>query len=243
MKDLWLVIPTYNESANIIELINRLRLISFDIGILIVDDNSPDGTANLVKQKQQQDEFLHLLIRPDKLGLGSAYQLGFDYALARGALVVGQMDADLSHQPEDLPKLIDKIKNGYDVVIGSRRVSGGGIVGWGWYRRSASYSANWLARRVLGLRTKDVTAGFRLYSKLALQEIDWQRVKSNGYAWQEEMIFWAERADLKIIEVPVLFIDRTQGTSKLGGREIFSFFWTVIRLFRNKKIIRFKRMI
>ncbi|MBU1039085.1 polyprenol monophosphomannose synthase [Patescibacteria group bacterium] len=230
MKDFWLIIPTYNEADNIGELIKRLCGIFCQCSILVVDDNSPDGTADLVRQTQKQFENIYLLVRPGKLGLGSAYQTGFTYALEKGALVVGQMDADFSHAPEDLFKLIDKIESGYEVVIGSRRVRGGGIVGWGWWRCFTSYSANALARKVLSLKTKDVTAGFRLYSRSALLKIDWVNIKSNGYAWQEEILFLCEKAGLKVAEVPVLFVDRERGKSKLGLSEVFNFFKVIIKL-------------
>ncbi len=234
MKKFWLIIPTYNESGNITELLKRLRCVSQDMNILVVDDNSPDQTADVVRQLQIKDRFLHLIVRPNKQGLGSAYRMGFDYALNKEAQVVGQMDADLSHRPEDVPKLLNKLDSGYEVVIGSRRCLEGRIVGWGWYRKLASWLANFLARLVLGLKTKDVTAGFRLYTRSALQKINWRSVKSNGYAWQEEMIFLAEQAGLKIVEAPVVFVDRQKGKSKLGWGEVYLFFQIIVHLRINK---------
>ena len=227
---IWLIIPTYNEKSTIIQLLEALFGLPLELSILVVDDNSPDQTAQLVQSVQSQYKNLHLVKRPAKLGLGSAYRFGFDYALSRGAEAVGQMDADWSHQPVDVLKLLAAINNGGDVAIGSRRVTGGEISGWNWRRRFMSRGATWLARLVLRLKTQDITAGFRFYTKAALSRIPWPQVKSEGYAWQEETIFWCEQAGLEIIEVPVKFVDRQQGQSKLGLRDVMEFFKAVFRL-------------
>jgi dolichol-phosphate mannosyltransferase len=236
MFNIWVVIPTYNESANIKILIERLFAICPEIKILVVDDNSPDQTASLVEGLIKKYSNLYLLRRAGKLGLGSAYREGFKYSLTRGAEVVGEMDADFSHKPEDLPKLLSAIEAGAEVAIGSRKVKGGQVVGWGWGRKLMSWGAMTTARVVLGLKTKDVTAGFRLYTQKALGRIFWEQVKSDGYAWQEEMIYLCEQANLKIQEVPVIFEDRKFGSSKLGPKQILEFFAIIFRLKFGKKI-------
>ncbi len=201
-----------------------------DLSVVVVDDNSPDGTAARVKLLQEKYPGLYLVKRPRKLGLGSAYRAGFKFALEHGAEVVGEMDADWSHSPFDVLRLVAAFRSGAEVVIGSRRIKGGQIIGWAWYRHFMSFGATTFARLVLGLTTKDITAGFRLYTKGALNKIPWQSVQSDGYAWQEEMVFLGEQAGLKIVEVPVVFADRQHGKSKLTLKDVFEFFLTVLRL-------------
>jgi dolichol-phosphate mannosyltransferase len=226
----WIIVPTYNERANIAELVTRTFAATPSCHLLVVDDGSPDGTAAEVAALQGQYPHLHLLERQGKQGLGSAYRVGFRYALEQGAEVVGEMDADLSHNPKDLPRLLGAVEQGAQVAIGSRRVLGGRIVGWNARRHLMSWGAMALARLVLGLRTHDVTSGFRLYTKTALAAIPWADVRSDGYAWQEELVFLVERAGLRVVEVPVEFVDRTQGASKLSLSNIVEFFATVARL-------------
>lgn len=234
MKNLWLIIPTYNESDNLPDLLARLFKLDIPLSVLIVDDNSPDGTGELADEMAKYYKGkLFVLHRPAKLGLGSAYRQGFAYSIGRGAEVVGEMDADLSHLPEDLPKLWDKIQEGAGVAIGSRRVRGGKIVGWGWQRHLSSWGANTFSRLFLGLKTKDVTAGFRLYQVKTLEKVTWRLVESNGYAWQEEILYLLEKSGARIAEVPVVFNDRSQGQSKLKKKDIVEFFLTVIRLARE----------
>ncbi len=228
---IFIVIPTYNEKNNIDKLLIEIFELNKNINILVVDDNSPDDTAGEVKKIQTNyPNQLFLLKRSGKLGLGSAYRQGFECCLKMGAEVVGEMDADFSHQPKDLIRLIKEVEGGAEVVIGSRRVEGGQIIGWNWWRKFMSSGANSFSRIVLGLKTKDVTAGFRLYTKNALAKMPWATIKTNGYAWQEEMVYWAEKNNLLIKEVPVIFIDRKVGTSKLNSKDIVDFFVTVIRL-------------
>jgi len=229
-KLLWLVIPTYNEVNNLPILLDRIFKIISDINVLIVDDNSPDGTGQLVDQLKIKYPRLNILHRAGKLGIGSAYQEGFCYVLDKGADIVVQMDADLSHKPEDVPRLVMAIREGVDIVIGSRRIKGGRVIGWGPHRHLMSWGAGTVGRLLLGLKTKDITAGFRVYTKKALQSVPWDKIKSNGYAWMEEVLFLCEQANLKIVEVPVVFEDRKEGKSKLGGKSILEFFATIIRL-------------
>ncbi len=231
MDNLWLVVPTYNERNNLAELVERVLAQPIKVFLLVVDDNSPDGTGQLADELAQKYKGRMLVLhRPGKQGLGSAYRQGFAYCINRGAQVVGEMDADLSHIPEDLPKLWEKIKQGAQVVIGSRRVEGGKIIGWGVWRHFTSWGANTFSRLILGLKTRDVTAGFRLYEVEALEKIPWRAITSNGYAWQEEIIFLLEKSGARIAEVPVVFNDRSQGKSKLKGKDIFEFFKTIFRL-------------
>jgi len=230
MPGIWIVVPTYNEASNLPRLLKRLFLLALPLEVLVVDDASPDGTGQLADGLKNQYPHLHVLHRPMKQGLGSAYRAGFKYALEQGAEVVGEMDADLSHAPEDLPRLAVAIEQGADVAIGSRRVPGGQIVGWSWWRHFMSSGAMLVARLVLGLQTKDITSGFRLYTGGALDKIPWCEVKSNGYAWQEELIYLCEQVQLRVVEVPVIFTDRTQGSSKLKLSDIIEFFVTVVRL-------------
>lgn len=227
---IWLIIPTYNEAGNIAGLLTALLALPLDLSVVVVDDNSPDQTAAAVKVLRGKYSRLYLMERPRKLGLGSAYRAGFKFALEHGAEVVGEMDADWSHSPFDVLRLVAAFRSGAEVVIGSRRIKGGQIIGWAWYRHFMSFGATTFARLVLGLTTKDITAGFRLYTKGALNKIPWQSVQSDGYAWQEEMVFLGEQAGLKIVEVPVVFADRQHGKSKLTLKDVFEFFLTVLRL-------------
>ncbi len=232
---LWLIIPTYNEKDNLAGLADRLLALPLPLSILVVDDNSPDGTGKLADDLSDKYKGrLFVLHRSGKLGLGSAYRQGFVLAIGRGATAVGEMDADNSHLPEDLTRLWQALDQGADVVIGSRRIKGGQIIGWGWWRHFTSWGANTLARAVLGLKTRDVTAGYRLYKVAALEKIPWRIITSNGYAWQEEILFLLEKAGARVAEVPVVFNDRKQGQSKLRGKDILEFFATISRLILGK---------
>jgi dolichol-phosphate mannosyltransferase len=225
----FIIIPTFNEKHNIDSLIKAIFGLVSNASILIVDDNSPDGTAEIVRQLQTQQANLFLLSRPGKLGLGSAYVAGFKYALAHDASLIFEMDADGSHDPKHIPEMI-KVAAEFDVVIGSRRIKGGKIVGWNAWRHFASWAAMTTARLILNLKTNDVTAGFRCYRKEVLTTLNLDQIKSNGYAFQEEMIWWCEKNDLNIKEIPITFLDRQKDKSKLSWRDIMEFFKTIIRL-------------
>lgn len=229
-----IIIPTYNERANIASLIEALLVYTPHISIIVVDDNSPDGTASIVKRYiKSHPAYVRLIEREEKLGIGSAYIAGFKSALTYSPDVIFEMDADGSHSPHDIPRMIKPITEGADVVIGSRRVAGGAITGWGLHRHLASWGAMTLARIILGLKTKDVTAGFRVYKRHVLESLPLNSIKSNGYAFQEEMLFLCEQAGFTVKEIPVTFADRKEGVSKLSGKDILEFFATIIRLRSN----------
>jgi len=224
------IIPTYNEAKNIAELVKEIfNQNLFSLSLIIIDDNSPDGTGQIAEELARNYPII-VIHRSRKSGLGSAYQLGFEYALKNGADFICQMDADFSHQPKDLPRLIEACQKGADLALGSRKIEGGKIIGWNWWRKFCSWGAMFFSRFILGLKTKDVTTGFRCYRKEALEKINFKEIKSSGYAWQEEIIYRAEKAGLKIKEIPITFIDRKFGKSKLSWREILEFFINIIKL-------------
>ena len=214
------IIPTYNERANVGNLITDIRTLGLKpLDILIVDDNSPDGTADLIRDMQKKDESLHLIVREGKLGLGTAYIKGFHYALDHGFEYIAQMDADYSHDPKDLVKLFEAV-NKYDWVIGSRYISGINVVNWPMNRLILSYGANWYTRLITGLPIKDGTAGFKCWQSKVLKDIDLDTIKSQGYSFQIEMNFRAWKKGYTFHEEPIVFIDRTVGQSKMSKKII-----------------------
>ncbi|MCD6235218.1 MAG: polyprenol monophosphomannose synthase [Candidatus Marinimicrobia bacterium] len=214
------IIPTYNEKANVGNLIRDIQNLGLNpLDILIVDDNSPDGTADLIRDMQNKDDGLHLIVRPGKLGLGTAYIKGFHYALDRGYDLIAQMDADYSHDPKDLVKLF-KVAEEYDWVIGSRYVSGINVVNWPLHRLILSYGANWYTRLITGLPIKDGTAGFKCWKSTVLENIDLDTIKSQGYSFQIEMNFRAWKKGYRFHEIPIIFADRTVGQSKMSKKII-----------------------
>jgi dolichol-phosphate mannosyltransferase len=228
-----IVIPTYNETENIAQLIKQIFSLNIaHLNILVVDDNSPDQTAQLVKTLQANfPKRLHLITRPGKLGLGSAYIVGFNWALRQKADLIFEMDADGSHDYSDIPKLIQPlVENTADVTIGSRKIKYGKIIGWNIFRHLASWGAMAITRLILGLKTKDVTAGFRGYRRQVLTKLNLNKIKTNGYAFQEEMIWLCEKKNFRIKEIPVTFKDRQRGQSKLNYKDIIEFFITLVRL-------------
>lgn len=226
---LWIIIPTFNEVDNIVTLVPAIFALGLNIKVLIVDDNSPDGTGQVADKLAGQYN-LEVVHRSQKQGLGSAYLVGFAKALAQGAQFIVEMDADWSHRPSDIPRLLHAVKAGADLAIGSRRVGSGQIIGWGVIRKLMSRLAMDFARILLSLKTRDVTAGFRCYRRELLERILTNKIKSDGYSFQEELIYWAERLGADIREVPVVFNDRQHGRSKLSLVEIFKFFYTIILL-------------
>ncbi len=225
-----IVIPTYNEKDNIIALLPQIFALGLsDLEVIIVDDNSPDKTAEAAELLKQTYPQIHLLKRRQKLGLGSAYIMGFKKALSISADLIMEMDADFSHCPSDIPKLISACTHA-NMSIGSRKITGGQIIGWNKWRKFISNGAMLTSRLLLGLKTKDVTAGFRCYQRQVLEKIDLEKIKSNGYAFQEEILYRVEKNGFKVIEIPVIFTDRRVGQSKLSKKDVIDFFLTIFRL-------------
>ncbi len=235
--DVLVVVPTYNEAENIALITEAVR--SRGYGILIVDDASPDGTGDLADDLATADESVAVLHRSSKDGLGPAYAAGFDLALERGAGIICEMDADFSHDPDDLPRLVAAVDDGADLAIGSRYVPGGGVDNWPWHRRWLSRGGNIYARTLLRTRINDMTAGFRAFRSDALQKLDFRSCEASGYGFQVEMAWNAAKAGLDVREVPITFRDRTRGTSKMGARiaveaMILVTKWGLSRLFRSR---------
>lgn len=227
-----IVIPTYNEKDNLPILIDRIFKIDLsahitELHLLVVDDNSPDGTADLVRSLQSNDPRIHLLSRPEKQGLGKAYVAGFDYALQNGYDYIFEMDADLSHDPAYLPEFLNRIQH-CDLVIGSRYVKGVNVINWPLSRLLISYFGNKYARWVTGMPIQDATAGYKCFKRETLQAIDLTRVSASGYSFQIEMNYRAWILKFKICEIPIIFYDRTIGASKMSTniiREGFLLVW------------------
>ena len=235
MKNL-VIIPTYNEIENAEKIIRAVLALPEGFQILIIDDGSPDGTANVVKSLQ--DEFsgrLHLIERSGKLGLGTAYLTGFKWALERDYDYIFEMDADFSHAPSDLPRLLKVCTTGADLSIGSRYCNGVSVVNWPIGRILISYFASVYVRKMLGIKIYDSTAGFLCYSRKVLETIDLDGVQMKGYGFQIEMKYTAHKLGFKIAEVPVIFVNRKEGSSKMSGSIFGEAFWGVIKL-RFRKI-------
>lgn len=224
------VVPTFNERENIVHLVTQLRAQPGDIHVLVVDDNSPDGTGLLVDAMAVGDAGVRALHREGKQGLGTAYRAGFHYGLEQGYQYICTMDADFSHDPASLPLLIDRAHAGADLVVGSRYVRGGQVVGSTRLRRFVSYGGNWLARGILGVSIRDCTAGFRCYHRRVLESIDLDAIFSSGYSFLTEMAYTCQRAGFRMAEVPITFTNRTLGASKISKAEIYKAFYTLIRL-------------
>ena len=230
------IIPTYNEKENIEKIIRKVRSLEGDFHVLVIDDGSPDGTAGIVKSLMPEfDGSLFILERSGKLGLGTAYLTGFKWALEHGYDFIIEMDADFSHNPDDLPRLIEACHNGADVAVGSRYCKGVNVVNWPIGRLLMSYFASVYVRRVLGVKIYDTTAGFVCYRRKVLETIDFDRVKMKGYGFQIEMKYTAYKLGFKIAEVSVIFIDRTAGVSKMSSGIFGEAFWGVMGL-RLRKI-------
>jgi dolichol-phosphate mannosyltransferase len=211
-----MVVPTYNESENIAWIIERFRTSVPDADLLVVDDGSPDGTGKIADEIAEADPHVTVLHRTTKEGLGAAYLHGFRVALERGYDVIGEMDADGSHQPEQVPALVAALQDA-DLVIGSRYVPGGSVVNWPWHRELLSRGGNFYTRMLIGMKVKDATAGFRLFRRTTLEAIDLSTVQSLGYVFQADLAFRTNRAGLRIVEVPIEFVERVRGNSKMTG--------------------------
>jgi len=214
------VLPTYNESENIARLLTQLRQVLPDSRLYVVDDNSPDGTGAIAERCAIELGGIEVLHRPGKQGLGSAYRHGFAYVISQGVDVVVSMDVDFSHDPLSIPAMLAAIESGSDAVIGSRYVNGGGTKNWPIHRRLLSRWGNLYTAAVLGVSVRDCTSGFRAYRATALALIAPETTKAEGYAFLSELVVRLSRRGLKISEVPILFIDRENGTSKMSGRII-----------------------
>jgi dolichol-phosphate mannosyltransferase len=223
-----IVTPTYDEHENLPRFVGLVRAAAPTADLIIVDDASPDGTGEIADDLAARDAAIHVIHRPGKLGLGTAYVDAFRWGLARGYDRFFEMDADLSHDPNDLPKMFQALDDGADVVIGSRNVPGGGVEGWGPGRNVLSKGGSLYARTVLGLRVRDVTAGYKGFTRRALEAIGLEHIRSNGYSFQIEMTYRAHLRGMKIVEVPVVFVDRRVGHSKMNRRifmEAISVVW------------------
>lgn len=214
------VIPTYNECDNIRQLATEVLKQHECLNLLIVDDNSPDGTGRIADEMAAADRRITVLHRPGKLGLGSAYLQGFKIALDKGADFIIEMDADFSHDPAILPVFLDQMQQ-YDLVIGSRYLNGVSVVNWPIRRLILSYFASVYTRMITGLNVRDCTSGFKCFRRAALERIDLSRVKSDGYSFQIEMNFRCAEMGMRIAEVPIIFIDRHAGTSKMSRKIVF----------------------
>ena len=218
MNEALIIIPTYNERENLKSLCDQVLTALPSADLLIVDDNSPDGTGQLADQMAAENPRINVLHRSGKLGLGTAYIAGFHYALSKGYQFVFEMDADFSHDPVYLPALLGAAKDGAGVVIGSRRVPGGGTENWGLGRQLISAGGSLYARTILGLDVRDLTSGFKCFRREVLAAIDLDAVRSNGYSLQIEMTYRAVRKGFSVAEVPIIFIDRRAGQSKMSSK-------------------------
>jgi dolichol-phosphate mannosyltransferase len=220
------IIPTYNERANVETTTARIRRAVPDADLLVVDDNSPDGTGEIADKLAAEDGHIHVLHRAGKAGLGAAYIAGFRWALAEGYGVLVEMDADGSHQPEELPMLLDALA-GADLVLGSRWVPGGTVVNWPKSRELLSRGGNTYARIMLGIGLKDATGGYRAYRAGTLRAIALDEVESQGYCFQIDLAIRALRAGLRVVEVPITFVERVHGTSKMSRAIVLEALWRV----------------
>jgi len=231
MSDSLVIIPTYNEKENIAKIIRKVFSLSFAFEVLIIDDGSPDGTADIVKSLQLEfPNQLHLEQRSGKLGLGTAYIHGFKWALQKSYAYIFEMDADFSHNPEDLIRLREACEMGADVAIGSRYVKGVNVVNWPMGRVLMSYFASMYVRWVTRINIQDATAGFKCYKRVVLETIPMDKIKFVGYAFQIEMKFTAIKYGFNVIEVPIIFTDRTEGTSKMSTKIFREAFLGVIQM-------------
>jgi dolichol-phosphate mannosyltransferase len=218
-------LPTFNERENLEAMIHALQ--RFDVRVLVVDDNSPDGTGEIADRLAAELDFVSVLHRPRKEGLGPAYLAGFQRALADGAELVLEMDCDFSHDPSDVPRLIAACEAGADLALGSRYVAGGGTQNWGLTRRIVSWGGSFYARVLLGVQVHDLTGGFKCFKRRVLEAIDLDAVHSKGYAFQIEMTYRASRKGFSVVEVPIRFVDRLEGHSKMSRAIVVEAVWKV----------------
>ena len=226
MHKILIVIPTYNEKNNIENILSKISSINSSYDILVVDDNSPDKTYEVVRKISKKNSHIKLLLRKNRAGIGTAYCAGFDYGIKKKYEKIVQIDADMSHDPMDIPKLI-KLSNTYDLVIGSRYVNGISIINWPLSRLILSYSANIYAKLLTGMKIMDCTGGFKCFNSKVLKSIDLDKVESQGYSFQIEMNYLTYKNNFTIHEIPIIFKDRTIGKSKMSKRVIFEAIYLV----------------
>jgi dolichol-phosphate mannosyltransferase len=236
----WLVLPTYNEAENIERIVEAAGAVLNDCPlagyrVLIVDDGSPDGTGDIAERLAARHDWVRVLHRTNKEGIGPAYLAGFAYALGNGASYLLEMDSDFSHDPADIARLLGAIEDGADLALGSRYVPGGGVSDWTLLRRAISRGGSLYAQLILSLHVRDLTGGFKCFRREVLEAIDFQSVRSHGYAFQIELTYRAVQSGFRVVEVPIVFRDRTEGKSKMSWRITAEAFWLVpaLRLARR----------
>jgi dolichol-phosphate mannosyltransferase len=230
-----IVIPTYNERENIGDLAEKITALNETFYVLVIDDNSPDGTANIIRQLERKSDRIRLISRPSKQGLGSAYCVGFRFGISNGFEHIVTMDADFSHDPSMLESMV-KASLQWDVVIGSRYTDGGRVENWPWVRQQLSYTANKLARCLLGREVHDWTSGYRCYHRHVLEKLPLEEIHSNGYSFLVEILAICLRLGYRIAEIPITFTDRRFGRSKLSRLEIYKGVLTLLRLAMQKAL-------
>jgi dolichol-phosphate mannosyltransferase len=228
----WLILPTYNEAENVVAIVAAAgevlaRAAPDGFRVLIVDDGSPDGTGQLAEELAAEHDWVAVLHRTEKAGIGPAYLAGFRHALGAGAGYLMEMDSDFSHDPADLARLLAAVYDGADLALGSRYVPGGGVRNWGLLRRVISEGGSTYARIVLGLKVKDLTGGFKCFRREVLETIHFESVRSRGYAFQVELTYRAVQAGFRVVEVPIVFRDRERGQSKMSWRIAAEAMWLV----------------
>ena len=236
-----IVLPTFNEADNIVEVLQKLRAVVPEASVLVVDDASPDGTADLVEEVAEQIGDVSVMRRPAKSGLGSAYRDGFRHGLAAGYDVMVEMDSDLSHDPAALPSLLAAAADGAALALGSRYIPGGSIPDWSWHRRALSRWGNRYAAAVLGIDVNDATSGYRAYRAEALAGIDFHTVQADGYGFQVEMAYRVLASGGRIVEVPISFTDRVRGESKMSSRIVVEALVLVTWWAIRDRILRIRR--
>lgn len=235
------IIPTYNEIENIDEVIQKVGSLAVTFDILFIDDNSPDGTADVIKETQKKKPGIYLLEREGKMGLGTAYIAGFKWALERDYQYIFEMDADLSHNPQDLLRLYKALKDdGADMAIGSRYVSGVNVINWPLGRVLLSYLASVYVRIITGMKIMDTTAGFKGYRQVVLKTLNLDKIKLKGYGFQIEMKFHTYKYGFKIVEIPIIFTNRVKGASKMSGGIFHEALWGIVSLKWRSLFVSYK---